>query len=244
MLFDIQDRSFEPEILDGNTFLEADLIKNLREIVKINRLLGGHNVTLDGVKELVDGRTISRLRILDIGCGAGDTLLYLKKHLGKRYELQLCGVDINPVVIEEARRHCEGSQIEFVEIDYRKYIEESSGFDIIITTLFTHHLVEKEIVELLAFCKKARIGFVINDLHRNWVAYYLIKWIVHILPTSKMIKNDAPLSVKRGFVPSDFRQLLDIVGLTNAHISWRWAYRWLVVARTSDFRKAQEGNSQ
>ena len=236
MLFDIKERSYALEMLDGNTFEEADLVKNLREIVKINSLLGGHNVTLDGVRELVEGRTISRLRILDIGCGAGDTLLYLKKHLEKKYEVQLCGVDINPIVIAEAKRHCAGSQIEFVESDYRKYIANSTGFDIIIATLFTHHLVDGEIEELLAYSKKARIGFVINDLHRNWVAYYLIKWIVHLLPTSRMIKNDAPLSVKRGFVPTDLRKLLDAVGLMQARIVWRWAYRWLVVARTSELR--------
>ncbi len=79
---------------------------------------------------------------------------------------------------------------------------------------------------------KARTGFFINDLHRHPLAYYSIRWLTGLFSRSYLVKNDAPLSVRRGFSRSELKSLLEAAGITNYSIRWRWAFRWLVIVPT------------
>ncbi|MCH7973132.1 MAG: hypothetical protein IH949_04475 [Bacteroidetes bacterium] len=49
------------------------------------------------------------------------------------------------------------------------------------------------------------------------------------LSKSSMVKNDAPLSVKKGFVKSELIDMFKNLKITNYKIKRKWAFRWLVV---------------
>ena len=72
-------------------------------------------------------------------------------------------------------------------------------------------------------------GFFINDLHRHPFAYYSIRWLTYFFSRSYLVKNDAPLSVLRGFVREDWRLLLKQAALYPVSIHWKWAFRWLII---------------
>ncbi len=72
------------------------------------------------------------------------------------------------------------------------------------------------------------LGFFINDLHRNPIAFYAIKILTGIFSSSYLVKNDAPLSVQRGFSKQDWLNIFERAGL-SPQISWEWAFRWLVI---------------
>jgi hypothetical protein len=46
-----------------------------------------------------------------------------------------------------------------------------------------------------------------------------------------MVKNDAPLSVKRGFLKSEMIEILSSVKYSSFILKWLWAFRWLVVIK-------------
>ncbi|WP_373400735.1 hypothetical protein V8V91_17580 [Algoriphagus halophilus] len=102
--------------------------------------------------------------------------------------------------------------------------------DITTCTLFTHHFTDQELIDLLkSLREKSRLGIVINDLHRHWFAYYSIKVLTRLFSKSKMVQNDAPLSVLRSFSKRDWEKILSSAQLKNFEISWHWAFRWQVL---------------
>jgi hypothetical protein len=74
-------------------------------------------------------------------------------------------------------------------------------------------------------------GFFINDLHRHWLAYYLIKYITYFFSRSYLMKNDACLSVARGFRKNEWKKLLHEASITDYDIRWQWAFRFLVTCK-------------
>jgi len=44
-----------------------------------------------------------------------------------------------------------------------------------------------------------------------------------------LVKNDAPLSVLRGFSRRELEILLIKADIKNYKISWKWAFRWLIL---------------
>jgi hypothetical protein len=75
----------------------------------------------------------------------------------------------------------------------------------------------------------AAVGFFINDLHRNPFAYYSISWLTKIFSKSYLVKNDAPLSVLRGFKRKEWKSLLAKSEIWNYSLQWKWAFRWLII---------------
>jgi hypothetical protein len=81
--------------------------------------------------------------------------------------------------------------------------------------------------------KNSRLGFFINDLQRNPLAYHSIKILTALFSRSYMVKNDAPLSVLRGFSKSELESMMktafgEPVTITF-EIHWKWAFRWLLI---------------
>ena len=79
--------------------------------------------------------------------------------------------------------------------------------------------------------QNSRSGFFINDLHRHPVAYYSIKLLSLLFSKSYLVKNDAPLSVKRGFKRNEIIACLANAGISDFSIKWKWAFRWLVIIK-------------
>ncbi|MBA3706665.1 MAG: methyltransferase domain-containing protein, partial [Bacteroidetes bacterium] len=193
--------------------------------------LGGHAITLSGIKKLITDKN-KVYHIVDIGCGGGDAMKRIADWANQKgYKVKLTGVDMNSDAIEYMNDSCEYySEINGVVSDYRIFLKENNTIDIVHCSLFCHHLNDDELVELLDHLKKySKIGFVINDLQRHWFAYYSIKWLTRLLNGSSLVKNDAPLSVLRGFKKQELNYLFEKAGVENVSIKWKWAFRYLVV---------------
>ncbi|HEY0029418.1 MAG TPA: methyltransferase domain-containing protein [Bacteroidia bacterium] len=228
-------RSYESELLDAPNIPTELLFQNLRELDVVNRTLGGHTITLAGIKSLVTDKN-KMYRIVDIGCGGGDAMKQIVKWARKNgFNVQLIGVDMNPDAISYMLSYCEGeTEVSGVTSDYRDYLKANPETDIIHCSLFCHHLKDDELIELFQYMNQyARVGFIINDLHRHWFAYYSIKFLTRLLNGSALVKNDAPLSVLRGFKKNELSNLLDKAQLKNTSVKWRWAFRYLVLHKKS-----------
>jgi ubiquinone/menaquinone biosynthesis C-methylase UbiE len=172
-----------------------------------------------------------------VGCGGGDNLKAINSwcsHNG--INTQLTGIDINKDCIAYARKNCSKiKNVHFIISDYKRVELQFNKPDIIFSSLFCHHLNHEQLIELLSWSRQSsQIGFFINDLDRNPLAYYSIKWLTKLFSRSYLVKNDAPLSVKRSFRKNDWINLLRDAGIKNYSIKWQWAFRWLIVVKNEE----------
>lgn len=225
-------RSYEKELLDRDDIPFEDIKLNMKELDYINSKLGGHSITLSGFRKLIKGLNIypDGLRILEIGCGGGDNLRIIKKWAEEHdWQVKLTGVDINEQCIDYAKKITSNEGIEFICSDY-KNLQFSVTPDIIFSSLFCHHFSDDDIVFMLNWMRKnSRVGFFINDLHRHLLAYYSIKWLAKFFSKSYLVKNDAPLSVLRGFKRKELEMFTARCSIYNAQLKWKWAFRWLLI---------------
>ena len=142
------------------------------------------------------------------------------------------GIDMNPECIAFARQQYPDLACEWICSDYALVDLSAKQPDIIFSSLFCHHFTDEQLVSMLQWLKKnSRLGFFINDLHRHWLAYYLIKYITKIFSRSYLVKNDACLSVARSFRKKEWKALFQQAGVSLYSIRWRWAFRWLLLGK-------------
>lgn len=221
-------RSEKKELLDNEDIPRNDLITNLKELDFINHWLGGYQISFAALKKVLKkGQTYI---LVDIGSGGGDTLKRIGAWSKKSgHDIQLFGVDIKPVCIEYATQNVEAREIQFVCDDYRNVGNHIPKIDILHASLFCHHLQEIDLVELVRFAVNINSVLIINDLERNPLAYFSIKWLTALFSNSYLVKNDAPLSVLRGFKRKEWRHILTQAGAKKYTIINKWAFRHEVI---------------
>ncbi|MCE2787238.1 MAG: methyltransferase domain-containing protein [Sphingobacteriales bacterium] len=224
-------RSKQKELLDASDIPADALNRNLLELDIINTLLGGHAATIAALNQL-SLPTYKTVHILDIGCGGGDTLKAIAKWArAKKLSVKLTGVDLKQDCINYAIKACAAyPEISLIKNDYRKLLQENIEADVVVNALFCHHLADEEISELIQWSvKMAKQAVIINDLHRHPFAYYSIAWLTRLFSRSYLVKNDAPLSVLRGFKKQEWLQILKAARIPVYTLTWQWAFRWIVL---------------
>jgi 2-polyprenyl-3-methyl-5-hydroxy-6-metoxy-1,4-benzoquinol methylase len=232
MLPELKYRSSQKELMDAPVVSKKLLIRNLLELDFLNRRLGGNIITIQGIRQLVRLKD-NPYHIADLGCGSGETLKYIARWAKSQgYTVKLTGIDINKDAIELLNHKCKGySEITGMVSDYKSFLLSAKNVDIVYCSLFCHHLTDAELAELIRLMKtKARVGFVINDLRRTWLAWFSVRIFTTVLNGSKLARHDGPVSVLRGFTQEELENLLRDQSVLNYSIQRKWAFRFLVIA--------------
>ena len=227
-----KNRAYEEELMDDLQASGPVIPQTLRELETINKWLGGNYVTIDGIVKLIRRKNPQKLVIADLGCGGGGILKLVARWASKKnLEVELVGFDANPHIIDYARDNCKDfDNISFEVQDIFSEEFKEREFDIILCTLFTHHFTEEQLTGIFRqFKSQAKIGVVINDLHRHWFAYHSIHILTSLFSKSEMVKNDASLSVLRSFKRSELVQLMKDAEIGWFSLKWMWAFRWQLV---------------
>lgn len=223
-----KERSNTKELLDAAIIPDSDLFQNLKELHSINKILGGYTISKSALDKIIS--TSKPYSLVDIGSGGGDTLkellLWNKK---KGFNIQLFGIDLKQACVNYAQTNNPQPEITFICDDYKNISQHAKSIDIIHACLFCHHLTNQEIIELIQFAKQQKAILVINDLERNPLAYYSIKLLTQLFSKSYLVKNDAPLSVLRGFKKREWIQLIQMSEAKKYSIKWKWAFRHEVI---------------
>lgn len=231
---DTSRRTDETEIMDDFDLKGAELEKTLEDLDKINKWLGGNKITLEGIKKLIKSPQANQpLHIADVGCGNGAILREIAEWgRANNISLKLTGIDANTHAISIAETLSEYyPEIHFspANIFSEKFREQE--FDIILCTLTLHHFKDFQIREILQnFYKQARIGIVINDLHRSKQAYYLFRAFCKVFINNKIARDDGLTSILRGFKKTDLKTFAADIPAQEHEINWKWAYRyqWII----------------
>lgn len=226
-------RSNQKELLDRDDIPFEDIKQNMKELDFINTWLGGHAITIKGIESLVKLSAFQlshKLTICEMGCGGGDNLRAIGKWCKERdISVILIGIDMNPNCIAYARSRTDNFDIDFISDDYRNVHFETKP-DVIFSSLFCHHFTNEELEQQFAWMKQnAKLGFFVNDLQRHPLAYYAIKWLTQLFSKSYLVKNDAPLSVLRGFSKNEWLSILQQSNIQSFSLKWKWAFRWLLI---------------
>src|SRR5215217_3944982 len=76
-MIDYSNRSYKKELLDRDDIPFDDIRQNMKELDFINTYLGGHSITISGLKKLIGNR--QSVSVCEIGCGGGDNLNAISK---------------------------------------------------------------------------------------------------------------------------------------------------------------------
>lgn len=234
MALDTTYRTDQEESMDDFSMDNEGLVTALDDIARINQLLGGNSVTLDGVKTLIkDLPQDKTITIMDFGCGSGDMLRMLADFGAKnKINFELIGIDANEATI----RHAEKCSVDYHNISYLAediflYNFSKYKIDIALITLTLHHFKNEEILKIMkVILDLVRKGIVVNDLQRSKLAYRLFQIIIFVFRLEKMTANDGLISILRGFKKEDLEKFSKDLGLKKYSIKWKWAFRyqWII----------------
>ena len=219
-------RSTAAEWMDAPDADPVDLGRCLDDLADVNGVTLARPPTVNFVRRAARGRTA--LSVLDVGYGQGDMLRRLARWGRRRgVALQLEGVDLSPASAVAAR----AATPDWMDITYRTgdvFDEPPASVDVVISSLFTHHLAEADVVRFLRWMERtARVGWFVNDLHRHPIAYYGFSALSQVAGWHPMVRHDGPVSVARSFRRADWQRLLETAGV-RAQVRWHVPFRYCV----------------
>jgi 2-polyprenyl-3-methyl-5-hydroxy-6-metoxy-1,4-benzoquinol methylase len=204
-----------------------DALKGLR---RINRISNAASHVWKPVGQLA-GVATRPIRILDLACGAGDLPIALAKMGVRRGKpVDIHGCDKSPTALEFARDSARRQQVRagFFELDL--FTDDiPSDFDVIICSLFLHHLDERFVIRLLQQMRQvAGRMIVVADLRRCYAGFLLALGATRILTRSPVVHVDGPRSVRAAFTIPEMREIAGYAGLDGAHLTRTWPFRFLL----------------
>jgi len=232
-------RSNEAELMDGTDYTDEELVENLADLRHVNKYLGGRCALtrhLFPLIEKIEARGHRRIRLLDIGTGSADIPAQIVDWGRRRgIEIEFVVIDLNEIAAREARiqtMQTSGySGIRVVRADAMNLPFAERSFDFVIASAFLHHFESPQAAALLrSFARVARSAFIINDLRRHPIAYYSIKLLTRVFTQNRLVRNDAAVSVLRGFVERDIAEIA-AASETRLQTFRHFPYRFILIGQ-------------
>ncbi len=158
----------------------------------------------------------------------------------RQLPVRLTGIDLNPDAVRAAREATPSGGITYVAGNAYDF-KDPEGIDLVISSLLTHHLEDVEIVQFLEWMEaSARLGWFINDLHRQPVPYHLFRVLSRLTHWHRFVKHDGAVSILRSFRANEWRVLCQAAAIPAAD----YAVQTYVPARLCVARQKQSGDAK
>lgn len=218
------------ELMD-NPNLDAELhAEALRGLERLNVLSSSANLLWKELKNLAQNKTT--IRVLDIATGSGDIPINLAQRARNAdLRFEFVGADISKTAIDLAQKkaHAKNVAVDFIQLDVSTE-EIPSGFDVIMTSLFTHHLDPPQVIDLFSKMHKAtKQLLLVNDLVRSPLSFAIVWLATRLVTRSPIVQYDGPVSVKASYTMKEMKQLAQKAGLNNCSIKYYPPCRQLLV---------------
>jgi SAM-dependent methyltransferase len=218
---DFRYRSELDELMDASCSREH-MRACLRDLAWTNRWTLAYRPQMHWLDTLADKLSAQAdpICILDVACGYGDGLRRIEQWARKRgIAVELTGLELNSdatVIAAEATQA--SSRIRWVTADVFAYVPPHP-VHLVISSLFTHHLSEDNIVRFLRWMEQhARLGWFINDLSRAAIPYYFFQLFSKLARLHSFVQHDGPISIARSFVLEDWQRMCAAAGLDDQDI--------------------------
>jgi len=222
-----------PEWLDRPETDPALLREELEVLEGLNRRLGGHALVLHYVKRCIrfsqvaatrnstGVQTTRPLRILDLGTGRGDIPRAIVASARRRnVGIAITAVDVNPNGVRLAAEACfDWPEIRVEQHDMLALPYPAASFDLVLCSLALHHFGSADAVRILGRMQElSRLGYIVNDLRRNWLAIWLAELFAHTIIRSRIVRHDLPGSCRAAFTVPELQRMASEAGLANFQI--------------------------
>ncbi len=183
-------RSLEPEILERDGLPDEQVKRVYRDMTRVHRALGDSALIVSAVRR--DPSPVRR--ILDVGCGRGGVLRYIRERLA----VDVVGVDLRapmradfPIVRADATR----DRLPRADIAFSMYLG--------------HHLSEGELVRMIRNVGRSCRRFILLDLVRHRLPLAMFR--LFVVPfVSAIAVADGQTSIRRSYTPAELRILAKI----------------------------------
>jgi 2-polyprenyl-3-methyl-5-hydroxy-6-metoxy-1,4-benzoquinol methylase len=206
----------------------------LQGLARLNAASFGAKYLWDEIVKVAKTSSTDKLRLLEIASGGGDILLELIKRSEQAgLKLEITGSDFSPMAVAVAQQKFSSinSKVNFIAIDALND-QFPSNFDIVSTSLFTHHLDSSQVALLLRKMYDAATRcVVISDLERSRLNWALVWIATRVLTRSDVVHYDGPVSVRASYTAEEFLQLATAAGLENASVKRVFPCRFMFTAQ-------------
>ena len=225
----------EPEVMDDPALDAGEHIHALEGLARLNRWSASARILWAPLAGLA--RELGApVRVLDLATGAGDLPVHLWRRAQRAHlSLTVDGCDRSPRSVAHAQTRADRAHagLHFFPLDALQD-PLPIGYDVIMCSLFTHHLDSAQVVELFRRMRSAARRLVlVSDLARSAAGWWLAYLGSRLLTRSSVVHRDALLSVRAAYQPQEIRALAADAGLQGARVQRRWPYRWLLTWRNA-----------
>lgn len=222
------------ELLDAPVADQRLLARNLRDIRRINLMLGWTSLALKQVAQTVTSQHLQTFSLLDVATGSADIPKAIA-HWARRQQLQaqIIATDISEQVLDAARVNCaDVPEIRLEQQNALALAYANQSFDLVLCSMALHHFSPTDAPALLReLARVARYAVIVSDLQRSFPAYLGAWLLTHTLMPNRLTRHDAPASVRRAYTASEVRALADQAGLHPATIRTVFPFRQILVWR-------------
>lgn len=229
----LQDRNRQPELMDQPGLPEAEHHAALAALRRVNLLSTSVGKLWKSLRTLAStAPPQSPLRVLDLASGGGDVAIRLATRARQlNLPMTIHGCDISLTALKVAREASERAGHHEMDFFHHDALHDPlpEGYDVIMCSLFLHHLTEDEaLLVMKAMATAARRAILIDDLLRTRLGYALC-WVgCRILTRSPIVHVDGPLSVQGAFTVQEVQRLAEQCHLTDVTIKRHWPERFLL----------------
>jgi ubiquinone/menaquinone biosynthesis C-methylase UbiE len=223
-----QERSQKLERIDTGDYTAEEYDRFLQDIRLINRFAGDNRALSKTLLREIKNEDLQDFSVLDVGAGSGELLRTIANFARKQdRQTKLFGLELNErsasAILEESTNF---NEINAIRGNALELPFADNSFDYTISSLFTHHLKDAQIIQTLSEMSRVskRKVFVI-DLHRHAIAYGLYKMFCTAFRISRLVREDGSLSILRGFKDNELEILAREAHLENVSIQKYFPYR-------------------
>ena len=217
----------QAEYFDLHHQSESVALATYRDLDRMNRFFGFTRPFRELLPPWLGKERCSRLEVLDVGAGTGLLAQKLSEWAGRQgWTWRFTNLDSNPTAI----RHCRmpsavnGSGLALPFAD--------GSFDLVVASQMTHHFNDEDVVvHLREAWRVTRDAVFICDLHRNAGLYSMLWLTTLLLCMDRDVREDALISVKRGFRSAELHRLALGAGLVGVEVKLSYGTRIVLQAR-------------
>jgi 2-polyprenyl-3-methyl-5-hydroxy-6-metoxy-1,4-benzoquinol methylase len=214
---DLSTRTNIPELMDTAPESAAAMSGALRFLELSNRWFGGSRLVLSHLATWAARwpGAVHPITVLDVGTGTADIPMALVRWARARgLRLAVTGLDMVKSIAELAQARVRSfPEISIVRGDLFALATAGVRYDYVTASLFLHHIEPARTPEALGILSGlARRGLIVSELQRTRASYLAITAAGYALG-NRIVRHDAPASVRRAFLRNELDGLARQAGL-------------------------------